>query len=291
MKKKLVLTVLVVTAGLVAQPPNGPRGGRMGFGPGPMRPGGPEMSSPVTGAPYSAVEVVTEQQALAGGNTIQRQTQTTINRDSQGRVRMETVMVPPNGASGQTPVKRITIHDPVAGFVHELDPQNKTVNSMQVRPGPGNRPGGMRPANPNVAVPRAANGPGPRNPNGASGAVDPNVQTDDLGTQSINGVLATGTRTTRTIPAGAIGNAQPIQTVHERWVSTDLKVPVLVKTTDPRFGTRVTQLTNVTRAEPDASLFQVPSDFTVRRSGPAGRGPGGPGMGGPGRPRGGGQIN
>src|SRR5579863_1249940 len=102
MKKTLVMTVLVA-AGLMAQPPGGPRGGRMGFGP-----GGPEMGRTVTGAPYSAVEVRTEQQVLAGGNSIQRQTQTTINRDSQGRVRTETEITMP----GQTAVKRISIHDP-----------------------------------------------------------------------------------------------------------------------------------------------------------------------------------
>jgi hypothetical protein len=230
------------------------------------------MGRTVTGAPYSAVEVRTEQQVLSGGNTIQRQTQTTINRDSQGRTRVETEITLP----GQTPVKRISIHDPVAGVVHELDPQNKSARSIPTR-GPGNRPAGMNLRNPN--------GPGPRNPNGAAPAVDPNIKTEDLGTQSINGVLAAGTRTTHTIPAGAIGNAQPIQTIHERWVSADLHVPVMVKTTDPRHGTTTTQLTNINRAEPDSSLFTVPSDYTVTRAmprGPAGRGP---------RPLRGGQIN
>jgi hypothetical protein len=252
------------------------------------------MGRVVTGAPYSAVEVTTEQQALAGGNTIQRENRTTIHRDSQGRQRLETEIVRPDGSNGQIPTKRITIHDPVAGVVHELDPQTKTANSMQTRLGPGNRVGRIAPGNPNGASPRIANGPGGRGPNGAglrnadgtTRRVDPNIQTEDLGTQSINGVLATGTRITRTIPAGAIGNAQPLQTIHERWVSTDLQVPIMIKTSDPRFGTRTTQLTNINRAEPDASLFQVPSDFTVRQGGPGGRG-----LGGPGRPGRIGQMN
>jgi hypothetical protein len=287
MKKKLVLTVLVATAGLMAQPPGAPRGGgRMGLGPGPMGPGGPGMGRTVTGAPYSAVEVTTEQQTLAGGNAIQRQNQITIHRDSSGRVRTETEMARPDGAGGTTTVKRIMIHDPVAGVVNELDPQAKTATSMSTRPGPGNHPG-MRAGNPDNTAPRVAggrnpNGFGPRNSNGANRPVDPNVQTEELGTQTINGVLATGTRTTRTIPVGAIGNTQPIQTIHERWVSADLQVPVMVKTTDPRFGTRTTQLTNINRVEPDASLFQVPSDYTVQR-GQGGRGPGGPAGPRPGR--------
>lgn len=220
------------------------------------------MMRTVTGAPYSAVEVRTEQQVLSGGNVIQRQSQTTINRDSQGRVRTDTEMARTDPSTGaKTTVKRISISDPVAGMVHELDPQNKTVNSMTVRRGGGGGRGMGLP-------PRANNGGVPPAP-----SADPNVQIENLGTQTINGVSATGSRITRTIPAGQIGNAQPIQVVQERWVSEDLKVPVMVKISDPRFGTTVTQLTNITRAEPDAALFQVPSDYTVRQ-GP-GRGPGG----------------
>ena len=92
--------------------------------------------------------------------------------------------------------------------------------------------------------------------------------------QTINGVQATGTRVTRTIPAGGAGNAQPLQIVRETWVSSDLKQPVMVKESDPRMGTTVTQLTNITRSEPDPSLFQAPSDYTVTKGGRGMRGPG-----------------
>ncbi len=275
MKKKMVMTVLFAAAGLMAQPPMGARGGRMGFGP-----GGPEMGRTVTGAPFTGVEVRTEQQVLAGGNTIQHQVQTSISRDSSGRVRTESELTPPGST---TAVKRISIHDPVAGMNHELNPQSKTARSMPTR-GPGQFAPG-----PNNSG-RIPGGPGPRfNPRSANGTnrpADPNVKTEDLGTQTINGVLATGTRTTRTIPAGEIGNAQPLVTIHERWVSSDLQIPVMVKTVDPRFGTSVTELTNIVRAEPDASLFTVPSDYTVTRGGPGG----GRGAAGGARPMRGGQI-
>jgi hypothetical protein len=88
----------------------------------------------------------------------------------------------------------------------------------------------------------------------------------------VNGETAAGTRITHTIPAGAEGNARQIQSVHETWLSPDLKVPVMTKTTDPRHGTTVTQLSNITRAEPDSTLFQIPAGYTVRT---------GPGRGGP----------
>jgi len=84
-----------------------------------------------------------------------------------------------------------------------------------------------------------------------------------LGTQTINGVQATGTRVTHTIATGAVGNEQPIQIVRETWVSSDLRVPVTIKVTDPLHGTTTTQLTGITRAEPDAALFQTPADYAV----------------------------
>ncbi len=91
---------------------------------------------------------------------------------------------------------------------------------------------------------------------------------ESLGTQQIEGVAAEGTRITRTIPAGTIGNEKPIDIVLETWTSTDLHVLVLSKRSDPRFGETVYRLTNVKRGEPDAALFQVPGDFTTQQEPP-----------------------
>jgi hypothetical protein len=221
----------------------------------------------VTGAPYTGAEVSSSQQTLANGNVIQRQTQTNISRDGQGRLRMETTMKHPDGTTST----HITIHDPVAGVVHNIDPLNKTVNSMTVHTPPNGQGRGRGPGQAGARA-DVAGGRGQRR-------TDPNVVTEQLGMQTINGVAATGTRMTRTIPAGAEGNSLPIVIVHESWVSDDLKVPVMVKTSDPRFGTTQTQLTNIVRAEPDATLFQVPAGYTVSqdRGGPrGGRRPNGP---------------
>lgn len=87
---------------------------------------------------------------------------------------------------------------------------------------------------------------------------------EDLGQEMIEGVLATGQRTTTVIPAGAIGNAQPIQIVSEQWMSPDLKVLVLTKHSDPRAAATTYRLSNIVRAEPDRSLFVVPPDYTVK---------------------------
>jgi hypothetical protein len=93
---------------------------------------------------------------------------------------------------------------------------------------------------------------------------DSNVTKTDLGTQTIEGVPAQGTRVTRTIPAGQFGNEQPMVITTETWYSPDLKVLVMSKSNDPRMGDTTYTLTNIQRSEPAASLFQVPDDYTVR---------------------------
>ena len=92
------------------------------------------------------------------------------------------------------------------------------------------------------------------------------VNKEDLGQQVIEGVLATGTRMTTTIPAGSIGNEQPILVVSEQWFSLDLKVLVMTKHSDPRSGENTYRLTNITQTEPARSLFEVPADYTLKDS-------------------------
>ena len=95
------------------------------------------------------------------------------------------------------------------------------------------------------------------------GANNPNVKTETLARQTIEGVPADGTRTTFTIPAGEMGNELPIQVVTERWYSPDLQTFVLTKHSDPRTGDTVTRLTNINRSEPSHTLFEVPADYKV----------------------------
>jgi hypothetical protein len=91
---------------------------------------------------------------------------------------------------------------------------------------------------------------------------------EDLPAQNLNGVLATGRRTTVTIPAGEIGNDRPIQVVNETWYSSDLKMMVKSSNSDPRFGDTSFELTNIIRSEPDPGLFQIPADYVVSEDKP-----------------------
>jgi hypothetical protein len=217
----------------------------------------------VKASPFSAQTSVETTQTLPDGNVINRKVAGAVYRDSQGRTRHEETLpaIGPFAASGNAPHAAF-INDPVAGVHYVLEEDHKVarkftpVNKSDVtRDHPHNRP-----------------------------ANNAEETTESLGTQTINGVAATGTRITRTIPAGKIGNEKAIQIVTEKWVSSELQTTVMVKHSDPRNGTMVFQLQNISRAEPAATLFQVPSDYSVKEGGPRGEfrhGPGGPGGPGP----------
>lgn len=215
----------------------------------------------VTNAPFSATISTETTQVLADGNRIERSTSGTLARDSQGRTRRDMTLpaIGPWGASGQAAPHAVFINDSVAGTRYILDPDQKVAH--MARPKHGGRGGNG--AGSDAQVSGSARG---------ARAPERDVTTTSLGTQTINGVQAEGTRTTRTIPAGAIGNANAIVITTDRWYSAELQTVVMSKRTDPMTGNTTFQLTNIQRQEPDASLFQVPADYTVKQDAPGVRG-------------------
>ena len=66
-----------------------------------------------------------------------------------------------------------------------------------------------------------------------------------------------------------VGNQDPIASVTERWYSPELQTDVMRKQVNPQFGETTFQLTNIVRAEPDAALFQVPPNYTIKSGRPS----------------------
>lgn len=86
---------------------------------------------------------------------------------------------------------------------------------------------------------------------------------DDLGEQVLEGVVARGSRTTQTIPAGTIGNERDIEVVAEEWYADALETVVLRRNFDPRFGETTYRLINVRLGEPSPDLFTVPQGYEL----------------------------
>lgn len=85
--------------------------------------------------------------------------------------------------------------------------------------------------------------------------------TTSLGEKDIEGVRAQGKAVTYTIPAGDIGNRNPIVVTSESWYSPELQVTVYSRQSDPRYGETTYRLTNIRRAEPAPELFKVPGEY------------------------------
>jgi len=91
--------------------------------------------------------------------------------------------------------------------------------------------------------------------------------TTQLGDKHFDGVRAEGKSTVWTIPAGKIGNRNPINITSETWYSPELQVTVHSRYHDPRTGETVYRLANIRRDEPSAELFKVPDDYKVKGRG------------------------
>jgi hypothetical protein len=228
--------------------------------------------NPVKGAPYSAEAVTESTQTLADGNRIVNRTSAMVYRDSEGRERREQSLpaIGPFAAQGEPP-KTIFISDPVAGVNYSLDPSAKVAIKLPAMKMPDFPPppkdgaqvfvrrvegpmAGVAAAGPQMLFFRKEIGDGSA------------PQAEQLGSQVVEGVSADGTRTTITIAAGQIGNDQPIQIVHEMWRSPELQVIVHSEHSDPRMGTTVYSLKNISRSDPSPALFQVPADYTLTDS-------------------------
>lgn len=240
----------------------------------------------VVARPFSAVEERKSVQKLTDGLEISNVDSKTIYRDSQGRTRVETVAT--NTISGAK-IVTIQIADPVARVNISLNPDAKSArrspiigDGIPISFGTGVRDTavGTRLLTNGAAPVAAARGGGGGGGVAVAGAISggrggrgygnqPVVE--DLGAQSVNGVVATGTRRTLTIPQGSIGNNRDIHVVNERWYSEDLQMLVKSVNTDPRFGEDTYELLNISRTEPDPTLFQVPAGYTVMEVG-GGRG-------------------
>ncbi len=84
--------------------------------------------------------------------------------------------------------------------------------------------------------------------------------TTSLGLKDMEGMKVEGTKTVWTIPAGQVGNRDPINVTAENWYSPDLLVTVYSRYSDPRTGESIYRLAGVKRGEPDANLFKRPPD-------------------------------
>lgn len=245
------------------------------------------IMSDVKGAPYSAEQVRENTQTLGDGTRIHTESTTKLYRDGQGRVRRETPDM-------------ISIYDPVAGVGYTLNPKTLTGSKMHVSVSTKTGPNSVSwtatarstdghtvqivNGTKSETVTAVGSGEGrgigigigkePTGPDTIGYAFttldgqktvlfNKTANAENLGTQTKEGVSASGERRTETIEAGQIGNDRPIQIVNERWYSPDLQMDIMTSHSDPRTGENTMRVINIQRGEPDPSLFSPPPSYQI----------------------------
>jgi hypothetical protein len=218
-----------------------------------------------TGAPFSAIQTIERIQILADGtNIVLGGRKVVLYRDSAGRTRNETTIL--NGRTDNVrtggplePPITVIIFDPVSGFRYQLNSKVKVAERFAM---PAHRPNSVaqgRPVSAGFLSPPVGISIG----SGAPGT-DPKGTSESLGSQVIEGVSAEGTRSTIIFAVGSVGNDREIVATLETWVSKQLGVSVLTKTSDPRSGDATTKLTDISLVEPNPTLFMPPADYAIK---------------------------
>jgi len=226
----------------------------------------------VKGAPFSATLVIDHELTLHTGVHITRRSQSHVYRDSQGRVRREQIVddIQQALSSSNPRLQSVIIDDPIAALSYILNPEDRTA-SMTKLPSPL-----ISRWSPDILSFDASNALTMRIGRLMVGTIDSRMpgpttirplgkkEIEALPIQSMAGVDASGTRITETIYSQTIGNDGPIVIVTERWYSADLGMCVKIIVDDPISGKAVYQLMDIRHAEPDARLFRVPGDYTLK---------------------------
>ena len=213
----------------------------------------------VKGLPYTAEATTKVNLVMFDGTRMNQSVTAKIYRDSAGRTRREQAVIGIEALDPNPSVSSVVqIVDPVARAIYTLNPGSKTAIRRS-----------MDELTPKIRVQKDCLGntpvPGWVCFDGNWLPKDLRDQAlQDLGTKTIEGLTAKGTRALYTIRAGQAGNDRPIEIIDETWMSTDLQVALQTLHRDPRSGDIEYTLTKISRQEPDPSLFKVPAGYEIR---------------------------
>jgi hypothetical protein len=201
--------------------------------------------TPVPSAPFSGVINVERLIVQPDGSVASFKSTRDIHRDSQGRIYNEVRTLLPVSSSEPPQIVSILLYDPQTRISTTLYPRDRKFTSGTV-----NRP----PATVPPALLYAS-------PTGQSLPPSEFANEEDLGIQELSGLSVRGVRETQTIPADKSETGQDIVITDEYWYSNDLSINMRIKHVDPRKGSVTMTVTQVTRTEPDAALFEIPPGY------------------------------
>jgi TonB family protein len=190
----------------------------------------------VPGKPFSCKVVLEMANQLADGTLITQATYNMDARDSQGRTRNEARNWIDPTNNEEPKLTRIELYDPATRTRTDLLPLTRLARQW-------------------VLAASSANS--------STTVAKPETTRKSLGGDVMEGLAVLGSRVTQVYAVGTLGNDRPLTVVTESWFSEDLKIALLTKRTDPRYGVQTVRATELSRQEPDASLFTIPDDYRV----------------------------
>ena len=191
---------------------------------------------PMPGAPLSAE--ITEERItkLPDGTSKTEVTTSKAYRDGAGRLRTEMDIASPSGPSAA-----VSIYNMPDGFMAIMVPVEKIAGRFRF-PNEDRSKMGFGYGSPGPAI----TAPGKRT-----------YKTEDLGSQTIDGIEYQGNRTTTTV------EGQPsIVAVEEEWHAPDGLIG-LIKSSGPDLQVTA-KLHILDRSDPDPRLFEIPPDYTIQ---------------------------
>jgi hypothetical protein len=234
------------------------------------------------GLPYSAKSTATWVARNSDGSVVSYTKETLLYRDAEGRTRSEvthnTQIMTYRDREGNSRTWDVTkmyggdkhfatVEDPVEGitFWWTIDEQSSKKQVSVTRRAP--RP----PTNLTQTTP-AHSGPQEKDPDTIKVSPFAKAHVESLGAQTVNGLYAEGYRLTKLVRDPGTGTDMTATT--EEWLSPDLKIVVRKIQTDPRSSNENppqdavnrTELTDVSRSDPDPELFKLPQGYEVAES-------------------------
>jgi len=197
---------------------------------------------PLAGKPFSGRSTTEWTRTLEDGTVVTTRLYAMVARDSQGRIYREKRKFVPSNSDQQSRLTAVLIFDPLTHTRTECNLRARHCSVTGYHAPPSFT---LRPVGPFDDGKRL-------------------LARESLGSDVIDGIEVTGMRETISISAGAVGNSQPLVSTREFWYSPDLQVNLAVIRKDPREGTEEIRVHEVSRSEPDPSLFRVPANFVVK---------------------------
>jgi len=196
---------------------------------------------PLTGKPFSGRSTTEWTRTLEDGTVVSTHLFAMVARDSQGRIYRERRHFVPTDSNQQSALTHILFFDPLTQTRTECSVATHLCDVTGYH------------------APTTFTPP----PVGPIGDGTSFRGRDNLGDDIIDGLKVIGTRDTITLNAGVVGNSQPLVSTREFWYSPDLQINLAVTRKDPRQGTQVIRVGELSRAEPDPALFKVPAGFRI----------------------------